>query len=202
MSRRTFSIVPIVEGHGEVEAVPILLRRLGGQFAPDVALRVLRPIRRSRDRIVRPGELEKDVQLAAEMLEGAGAILILLDSDGDCPAQLGPSVLKRAEAARPDRTIRVVLAHQEYEAWLLAAANSIRGKRHLKSDLTAPDDPEAVRGAKEWLKRSMQGPRTYSETVDQPALTAIFDLGQARSSPSFDRFCRVFEELLQEAPTS
>lgn len=191
-----FSIITIVEGHGEVFAVPILLRRLGERFAPETQITVFTPIRRSRDRFLLEGELEKDVQLAAEKLNGPGAILIILDTDGECPAELGPSVLARALAARPDRTIRVMLAHCEYEAWFVAAAESLRGRRGLSAELAAPEKPEAIQGAKEWLRRHMIGSRTYSETADQPALTALFDIDAARSCRSFDRFCRVFQNLL------
>lgn len=192
----SFTFIPIVEGHGEVSAVRILLRRLGERFSPETPITVLPPIRRSRDRFLLEGELEKDVQLAAEKLTGPGAILIILDTDGDCPAELGPSVLARAVAARPDRTIRVVLAHCEYEAWFLAAAQSLRGRRGLSTELSVPEDPEAIRGAKEWLRRNMLGSRTYSETVDQPAFTALFDIDAARTCRSFDRLCRVIQNLL------
>jgi hypothetical protein len=197
----TFSIAPIVEGHGEVFAVPILLRRLGERFAPETSVRVLSPIRRSRDRLVQKGELEKDVELAAEKLAGPGTILIILDSDDDCPADLGPNLLARAVAVRPDRTIRVILAQREYEAWFLAAAESLRGRRGLLSSLSPPQAPESVQGAKEWLKRNMIGTRTYSETADQPALTALFDIDLARNCRSFDRLCRIFQELLEAQGT-
>ena len=193
------TIAAIVEGHGEVTAVPLLLRRLVVHLAPGVALSVEPPIRRSRDRLLKPGELEKDVELAAERLTGkTGAILILLDSEGDCPADLGPSILRRAVEARPDRIIRVALANREYEAWFLAAAASLAGKRGLDSAITAPADPEIVPGAKEWLRKRMVPGRTYSETADQPALTQVFDLELARRhAPSFDRLCRVCESLFQ-----
>lgn len=172
---REFSFVPIVEGHGEVFAVPILPRRLGERFHPTVSIHVLPP---------------------AEKLDGPGAILILLDTEGGCPAHLGPRLLERARARRPDRTIRVALAHHEYEAWFLAAAESLQGRRGLSADLRPPQDPETVQGAKEWLRRNMVGSRTYAETADQPALTALFDLDLARRCSSFDRLCRLFQELL------
>ncbi len=59
-------VIPIVEGHGEVQALPILLRRiwvelLGGQF-----IDVLTPIRGKRDRLIDPenADLCKAIQLA------------------------------------------------------------------------------------------------------------------------------------------
>jgi hypothetical protein len=126
----------------------MLLRRLAGAFAgafaPEVELKVFRPIRRSRDRLLQPGELEKDVELAAELLDGPGVILILLDSEGDCPPKLGPSLAKRACEARSDRKSMVVLAHHEYEAWFLAAAESLRGRCGLDDSLAPTPDPEGV----------------------------------------------------------
>jgi hypothetical protein len=189
-------IVPIVEGHGEQQAVPALLRRLGLEFRPSLSVKVLRPIRRSRDRLVLPGELEKDVEYACSMLEGRGAVLILLDADTDCPAALGRELVRRAKTSSQGMPVSVSLAKTEYECWFLAAADSLRGKRGLAMDLTAPADPEAIRGAKEWLRDRMPGSRTYRETVDQVALTELMDLNLARRSPSFARFCRVYQDLL------
>ncbi len=44
----------------------------------------------------------------------------------------------------------------------------------------------------------MKGSRTYSETQDQPALTALFDIEQARQSDSFDKCYRDIVRLLDE----
>jgi hypothetical protein len=66
------------------------------------------------------------------------------------------------------------------ENWFLAGAESLRGERDLPDDLTAPADPEVVRGAKEWIATRMPAGRRYSETVDQPALTRSLDLALAR----------------------
>ena len=52
-------------------------------------------------------------------------ILILLDANGDCPGDLGPTVLKSAREACSDRRFEVVLAKREYESWFVAAAESL-----------------------------------------------------------------------------
>ena len=189
-------IVPIVEGHGEVEAVPILLRRIAAAVRPAVAVDVLSPIRIDRSKIVKPPELERAVDLAARRAGADGRLLILLDAD-DCPARLAPELLQRARAARTDRAIRVVLAKTEYEAWFLAAANSIAGQQDIAADAATPTDPEAVRGAKEWLARRMPPGRKYRPTLHQAALTKLFDLDAARAAPSFDKLWRDVTALLQ-----
>lgn len=152
-------IVCVVEGHGEVQALPVLIRRI----APAVRARTLRV---TKDRLLKRGELERTIDTAGELLSDAdGAILVVLDADKDCPAVLGPAVLARSCKARSDRRILVAIAKAEFESWFLAAARSLGGKRGLPLNLTPPPYPEGVRGAKEWLASRM--PRGYSETIDQ-----------------------------------
>lgn len=182
----------IVEGHGEVYAVPILARRLAERFG--VVCEVHPPIRVRRPTIVREGELERHVDLLGDKVGPDGRILVLLDADDDLACQLGPALLARAQRARPDRTIGVALAVREYEAWFLAAAASLRGQRGLPDHLEPPQDPERVRDAKGWLSEQM--PRTYNPTTDQPAFTSRFDLEVARTAPSFDKFVREFARLM------
>jgi len=190
------SITAIVEGHGEVEAVPLLIRRIATKVAPELLLRIPRPIRTKRDSLVKSGELERAVQLAARQSGVGGAILMLFDADDDCPAELAPKLLARAQAARSDSLIGLVLAKFEYESWFLAAGESLRGQRNLRTDLIRPPDPEAIRGAKEWLTYHMTGPHAYSETLDQAPLTERFDLDAARRTNSFDKCYREIERLL------
>jgi hypothetical protein len=190
-------IVPLVEGHGDVEAVPVLLRRVA-QERGIFDLEVATPIRVPRSRLIKPGELEKGVELASRKGGPDGAILVVLDADDDCPAALGPSLLQRAQAARPDRTVSVVLAKREFESWFLAGAESLRGQRGLASDLATPPEPESIRGAKEWLRQRMPGTHGYRETVDQAPLAQALDLQSARrKSDSLDKFMREAALLLQ-----
>ena len=105
-------------------------------------------------------------------------------------------ILTRAERARPDRPIRVVMAKVEYEAWFLAAAHSIAGRREIDPGTTAPPEPESIVDAKGWLTNRMPAGRSYRETLDQPALTSVFDLTSARTAPSFDKLWRDVTSLL------
>ena len=190
-------IVAIVEGDGEVEAVPALIRRIHGEVSPGAPLEVCRPVRVRRNRVLKDGELERYLGLAANLAGADGGILVLLDANGDCPAHLGPNVLQRARTARPDRRIEVVLANREYESWFIAAIDSLQGKRNVSAAAAAPQDPESIRGAKKWLGDRMDG--TYSPTADQTALTALFDMALARRrSRSFARMWRAIGALLRD----
>ena len=196
-------IIPIVEGHGEVEAVPELLRRIGGALDPPVFPNVLSPLRVPRSTLLRQGELERRVKLAANKVGEDGRILIIIDADDDCPAILGPKLLQRAQGARPDRQISVVLAKSEFESWFLAGASGLAGRRGLAPELTPPSDPEATRDAKGWLKARMEN-RTHKETRDQAAMASKFDMAEARQpgtphySDSFDKLWRELEILLRD----
>ncbi len=197
----TVQIGCIVEGKGEVEAVPILIRRVAASLYPELQVVTPHPIRVSRSKVIQKGELERVVELAAQNIGGQGAILIILDSDDDCPAQLGPELLYRARQVRSDLPIAVVLAKREFEAWFLAAADSLRGYKGLKNNLESPNNPEEIRGAKGWLKQRRDS-RKYRETLDQPGFTARFDLDQARHADSFDKCYRDIVYLLNELKAS
>ena len=171
-------IVSIVEGHGEVRALPILLHRLA-EAKGSFDLSVLEPIRVHRDQFLyRADEFRKKLLLAGAKAGGHGLVLVLLDADDDCPVTLAADIAARAAGVIPHQRLAVVIANREYEAWLLAGAASLAGKRGLPADLQAPAKPDTVRDAKGWLRPSVPGGR-YHEVSDQPALTALFDIGTA-----------------------
>lgn len=189
----------IVEGDGEVAAVPILVQRIARVEVSDHQVVVPRPLRAPSSKLAKADELKRFVQLAAGKAGPQGGILILYDCDDGCPARDGPALLARARAARSDFPIAVVLAKKEYESWFLAAAESLRGQRGLPADLAAPANPESRRGAKEWLGKHLPPNRKYSETLDQPGLTRCFDLQEARKkADSFDKCFRAIAALLKE----
>ena len=125
------------------------------------------------------------------------AILILFDGDDDCPMKLAPMVeaWARDEAGRVP--CAVVIAHREYEAWFIAAIESLRGRRGILGDALSHPDPEAPRDAKGKLEERMEAGLSYSETLDQAALTALFDMASAyRACRSFRRMVRAFGLLV------
>lgn len=189
----------IVEGHGEVAAVPVLLRRIAAEVGVPIA--TPRPIRLPRGQMLIEKELHDAVRLASGKAGDEGAVIVLLDANSDCPAALGPSLRKRASAARPGCPVRVVLAKVEYEAWFLAAAASLAGRRGIRADFSPPADPETVRDAKGLLSANMSPGLSYKPAQDQAALSAVFDLDAARSAPSFDKFWRDVSALMK-APVS
>jgi hypothetical protein len=185
----------VVEGHGEVESVPVLIRRIAQELDPGLEVVIPHPVRVTKSKLLMAGEIERAARLAALNAGIGGGVLVILDSDEDCPAQLGPELLARVRTARPDLLSAVVLARREFESWFLASAESLRGRRGLPGDLEAPGQPEEIAGAKEWLSTRIQS-GAYASTVDQASLTSAFDFALARRAQSFDKCYREITRML------
>jgi len=185
----------IVEGKGELQALPVLIRRILAKInIRDAA--IPKPVRIRRDKLLKDAddELSHAVSLAIAKLEGnPGTILILIDSEGGCAVDISRELRDRTHAVRSDVPIHVVVAHIQYETWFLAGASALAGQRGLPLNLSGHSSPEQVQDPKKWLTRSMTGSRAYSETTDQAAaaFSATFDMVAARRNcTSFDRFYR------------
>lgn len=187
-------LIPIVEGQSEVRAIGGLLRRMltdMGVYDVEIA----RPFRVKRGRVVRAGELERSVTQALRSRGGATGVLVILDADDDCPAELASKLRQRASSFPVP--VCVVLPKAETEAWILASIESLRGQRGIRDDAECPADPEAIRNAKGALSQRMGGNRGYVATDDQPALLASMDLDLAsKRSPSFAKLTRDLAALV------
>ena len=180
-------VVPIVEGHGDVAAVPVLLRRLVDVAQAWDEVRIGVPIRCKHSQLVNQAQLSKRVRVA-RLREDCGAVLIIFDSDDDCPVELAAQVREWAVAEAGQVYCDVVLAKREYEAWFLAAIESLHGHHSMKNDAQSLPHPESPRDAKGRLEARMH--ISYSERTHQPAFTAIFCMAAAYAR------CRSFRKLV------
>jgi len=186
-----YKVSTIVEGHGEVEALPILLRRVCEWKTPGIYAEFPMPIRVHRDRFLnRDEEFRRHLLLASSKSSDNGWVLILLDADNDCPVVKSTEILQRAQEVLPHKAVSVVLANREYEAWFIAAAASLHGQRGFNYNSAQVVDAEVPRNAKGWLAERMGG-KGYGEVIDQPAFTAKMNLHQAfEGSRSFRKLCK------------
>ncbi|MET4922730.1 DUF4276 family protein [Streptomyces sp. PSRA5] len=198
MNQPSVTIASVVEGEGEISALPVLLRRLMHE-AQIWDADIQKPFLVDRGRLVRPGGLERAVEAQGRRVpaDHPGGILVVIDADDDCPANLGPSLLARAETTRPDRRTAVVVANREFEAWFLASAPSLGGRAGLADRLKVPANSETLRDCKGWLTHHRRDGVRYRPRVDQPALAQHMDLDLARAnSSSFEKFCRDITYLI------
>ncbi len=189
-------IVALVEGPGDVEAVPELLRKVLYE-KQQWTWQVARP-----KRVGGLGALKKRLvkfMTYAERDAEEGGILILLDLDDGCPETEAINLARQIKSLNLSCPVAIVFAHREYEAWFLASLDSIVKQFNLlPTGLTCKGDVERIRDVKGWLTRQMPPGRAYKPTIHQTRLTTWIDLDIAcQNSRSFRRLCNAVQELLR-----
>lgn len=188
-------VAPIVEGHGEVAAVRDLVIRIGLELLNGTWIEVAQPFRLDSAKMRKPDELAKAIRFQSARVRDHGGVLVLRDgddSDIDCPVELAR--LLKPETAAFTAGVEIVVAYQEYEAWFLAAAESLRAHPAVCDDALAPENPEGKRNTKRELEKLML--ESYKETLHQAKFSAIMDLKTAaRNSRSFRRMIHAVETL-------
>jgi len=178
----------VVEGPGEFEALPLLLRnwrRRQGDFrdllGPPVSCN-------GRSKALMAGGIEGKVSIATAR-PGCRAVLVVLDSEGDPVCQRGPDLLVRSRTSGRGKPVAVALADRQYEAWLMASAETL-GLEGLVYSPTR--DPESA------LVAALRPHNKYVKTKWQARLTdrIDFDLAIPRS-PSLRRLLARFDDLVR-----
>ncbi len=192
-------IVPIVEGDGELQAVPLLLRRVLDHLKEN-AIQIAAPKKLKRHTI--ESKLPSALKHAANEKD-CEAIIVMLDADDDCAQELAARMSWIASQQNITLPVAMVCPNAEYEAWFIASIDAIRGhsighrKALFDSTTSCPKDVEGIRDAKGWLSDRMLEGKSYKPTQDQAPLTARidFDLAAGRSR-SFRRLCHAVQEIV------
>jgi hypothetical protein len=219
MSKR---LVLIGEGHGEVGALPILIRKLLEERNAHEALFVDNQIIRARNP---SGLIKWDKKSAAansaewlrflrvaSLRKNLGGVLAVFDGDADLfpagsanafcaktAAQLMASVAIQAGAGKTF-SLAVVFAIKEFESWIIAGAESLVGKtypdgRPILKARTALPHPNPESTGKHWLEANTY---SYKPSRDQSGLIDLVDLPliRSRSIRSFRRLEDAIDQLL------
>ncbi len=186
-------LVCIVEGKGEVAAIPSLCIRVMQHLGIEGWIVDKEPIRQPRSSLVdgrQPGPKrpcrEEGVIRALKLARArqANAVLLLCDEDDDCAATWGPdatAVMSRMVSGM------AVMAVREYETWLLLARDDI------SLGAAGIHRPERIRDAKKALALLVPG---YLPTTHQLSETRGIDMAFLRSrSESFDKLVRSIATL-------
>lgn len=197
---RSSGIVAIVEGDGDREAVPSLVRRIlqqCGRYDLQVMARAI--VTKGKPSLLK--KFKRHLQYALN--DKCTAILVLLDADDECPrTEVGGLVLK-AKSLNLNVPVAIVYAKCEYETWFICSlspgrGDGIRKRLELPAHVIAPESPETIRDAKKWLNVRMPHHRSYKGTVDQEPLTYHIELDLVHSrSRSFRRLYHAIEELVR-----
>ncbi|MBU6399159.1 MAG: DUF4276 family protein [Verrucomicrobia bacterium] len=183
-------IQPIVEGHGEVPAVPLLVRKLAELMGiPFVTVGT--PFRSKRSQLVQKDGLQRVIGRARSE-PGCRGLLVLFDADDDCPKDQVPQLVKWAEAAAAPLPCAVVMAKREYEAWFLGNLEVLLQMRGVRQAAPYESDPEAKRDARGEVESRFGRDFHYVEKEDQPALTVLSDWAVVHQR------CRSFRKMAKE----
>ena len=187
---------PIVEGHGEIPAVPILIRNiLAAQGIHDVQSL---PAWRYGGY---PSVAKKFDGIFLAAIKENAPILWVMDFDSkdyDCPVKEAQHLLAKAEALRSGWPIKIAFLVKEYETlFLIDEAATRKVFPDIPAKTAFPANPKNIRGAKEWLSKARPSlGSAYKETVHQVKITAHLDLVLLRArSPDFAHLERAVLEL-------
>ncbi|WP_172438934.1 DUF4276 family protein [Porphyrobacter sp. TH134] len=182
-------LVLIVEGHGDVVAMPHVVAKIGASCG--LPLYTSRPIRsRGWGSIKKAGGLEGFVQLAASR-HGCERVLIVVDLDDGCPVTERGLLAGRIDKLheRYGVSIEICFCIREFEAWLLASLEELP-ESDLKPGLDLPiERHDLIRDAKGSLRKFLED--GYSETADQGELAKRIDPSKLyQRDRSFRRFVK------------
>jgi hypothetical protein len=203
------TLVPIVEGDGEVTALPLLLRRLFQEVHQVYDVRIARPKNaHGCGNLTAPDQLERFVAYALREPECDG-VLVLIDNDAvqgliegnvldeDCAPAFAHHLAARIQAMHPSKPVAIVVARWEYEAWFLASLETVGTVVGVPGGSQYEGNVESERSAKGWIGRRLPPGQKYSETRDQARMTAYLDLeSAAHRSRSFRRLKHALEQLV------
>jgi Domain of unknown function (DUF4276) len=199
-------LVLFVEGEGEAEAAPRLVKRIISEQSGWDAVRLEpQPYRVGHLNRLRKDEFSQWLRFLAASKKGGnlGAVLLLLDGDTKrkgqkfCAAEEALVLADKAMSAGAGTifSVAVVFAMQEFESWFIAGFSSLLGKRlpdgrRFLDSVQVPENDLEVspRDAKGWLNGAIKD--GYKQTRDQADIVDLVNLQAIRDRKmrSFRRF--------------
>ena len=192
MTDTDFHVFAIVEGKGELVAVPDLLHRLwkANEKLPPLRAASKHIFKVSRDGFINNCETrQKYLNLVGYQARKChGGVLILLDTEKACCRDFLHGDKMKDIRADIDEILSGIpqffaLAEKGYESWLVAGFGGNNTEKGV---------------SKKWLNANKDKTgrvKNYSKVVDQHELTSKMDIQQARkANRSFNRFCERFLE--------
>ena len=174
----------IVEGKGDVIAVPLLLRKVLHEKLKNFSFQIIsQPIRAGAIPALRaPGKLEYYLNLACmrKRRKECDCIIVILDCDDDCPRDVAKEFITRALPYAQGFSCPIAFGFikREFESLFLNSIASIATKVSPELDLTKIQttlDLEEVRDAKGLFRKSLQL-NNYKEPKDQTKFVHQLDL--------------------------
>lgn len=196
MTQDPVQIASVVEGHGEVQGLPVLIRRISQEIHGEPFVVAHTPHRIPKSKMRKSPELTRVVRLQSGRVRDTGGVVVLTDADDDDAEDLRMELQATSDSAAFSLTV-VVIAVKEYEAWFLAGIESLREHKSIRDDADYCGDPEQPRNAKLALEERMT--ESYDSIRHQPAFNARLDIAAAATrSPSLTRFVNALGTIIHQ----
>lgn len=195
------SPVLIVEGPGDVDAIPLLIRRVlyeweifDVQTSPHPKTNVeIKKLRRT-------GELERYVEYAAR--EGDG-VLIALDCEDFCPVDIAKEFYHRLLQLKIEKRVAIMLFRSEFESMFFWSIEEIVEKypefNWVEDKVRNFKASEDIRDAKGMISGLMASGKAYKPTRHQAKFSSVIDLQKTRDhSRSFRHLESVLKWLISD----
>lgn len=191
------SILIIVEGEGDIEAAPLLCRRLLGELYGAYDWSFVTHRRGSIANLKANNCAHFKRFLQAGYKEGMPILWMLDNDENECARSLVREFYQHVNSIGVQQPLAFCLWTREYETMFLYDPEFLAAKLGIQ-ELSIPDSPENRRGAKELLSKQMPHGQGYKERVNQPALTAGISLERLKENyRSFQHFERALIWLTQ-----
>ena len=201
----------IVEGKGDVVAVPLLLRKVLHEKLKNFSFQIIsQPIRAGAIPALRaPGKLEYYLNLACmrKRRKECDCIIVILDCDDDCPRDVAKEFITRALPYAQGFSCPIAFGFikREFESLFLNSIDSIVKKmspvRRMDLDkIKTSPDLEEVRDAKSLFYKSLQLDN-YKEAKEQAGFVDKLDLAVLHArSRSYRHVETLIDWIVQAGP--
>ena len=188
-SLRSQRPILVVEGAGDREALPVLIRRvLDEHKVYDVRTAPNPKTNLEINKLRRAGELERYMRYAER--EDSDGVILALDCDDFCPVTIAREFSDRIKEMKIEKRTAIVLFKAEFESMFLFSYEDIK-QAYPEFGWRGGSVPETedIRNPKKILSEMMDYNRAYKETRDQARFASIISLGTLRAcSRSFRHF--------------
>ena len=175
--------VLILEGSGDKDAVPELLRNLAYKHKIFNFSTAPRPISGRNIQALRTsGQLERFIQHG--LTKDGDSLLLLFDCDELCAKNEVHAFTERVRKQNPTKKVGFAFFNSEYESFFITCLDLI-AKRYPEyewdlGDWNVNDEHEEIVGAKGYISRHMKANKSYKPTRDQVKFTSALDLDRLR----------------------
>jgi hypothetical protein len=174
----------IIEGKGDAEAIPVLLRTITlsnnySDFFPDPV-----PILKANLKAIKGKRtIEKYIQHALN--SPADSVMIAVDSDDVCPINAVTEIRQKMASIHISKPVAICIFYREFETMFLQSIDSVMQKhpqfgwRNFNIKAVIDEDSEKYRDAKGRLSEFMEHGRRYNAVIDQQRFAKALDYNLA-----------------------